>query len=117
MDRFAVVADDLTGAADTGVAFLPAGLSVVVGWTDDVVRADADVVAISTGSRAMSEDAARARTIAAADACRRRGVALLYKKIDSLLRGHVGLEIAAVLSAWDRDSLALVAPAFPATDE
>jgi 4-hydroxythreonine-4-phosphate dehydrogenase len=114
-DRFAVVADDLTGAADTGVAFLSAGLSVVVGWTDDVVRADADVVAVSTGSRAMSQDAARARTTAAVDACRRAGASILYKKIDSLLRGHVGLEIAAVRSAWDGGGLAIVAPAFPAT--
>jgi 4-hydroxythreonine-4-phosphate dehydrogenase len=115
MERFAVVADDLTGAADTGVAFLSAGLSVVVGWTDDVVRADADVVAISTGSRAMDAGAAHARTAAAVDACRRAGVSILYKKIDSLLRGHVGVEIAAALSAWDRDSFAIVAPAFPAT--
>jgi 4-hydroxythreonine-4-phosphate dehydrogenase len=115
MVRFAVVADDLTGAADTGVAFLSAGLSVIVGWTDDVVRADAEVVAISTGSRAMSEGAARGRTAAVVDACRRRGVPVLYKKIDSLFRGHVGVETAAALSAWDRESLAIVAPAFPAT--
>jgi 4-hydroxythreonine-4-phosphate dehydrogenase len=112
---FAVVADDLTGAADTGVAFLSAGLSVVVAWTDDVVHTDADVVAISTGSRAMSADAARARTRAAVDVCRRTGAQVLYKKIDSLLRGHVGVESAAALSAWDRDGFAIVAPAFPAT--
>jgi 4-hydroxythreonine-4-phosphate dehydrogenase len=113
--RVAVVADDLTGAADTGVAFLSAGLSVVVGWTDDVVRADADVVAISTGSRALDVDVARARTTAAVDACRRAGASILYKKIDSLLRGHVGVEIAAALSVWDGGALAIVAPAYPAT--
>jgi uncharacterized protein YgbK (DUF1537 family) len=41
----------------------------------------------------------------------------VFKKLDSLLRGNVGIEIAAALAAvsGDQRGLALVAPAFPAT--
>jgi 4-hydroxythreonine-4-phosphate dehydrogenase len=34
--------------------------------------------------------------------------------MDSMLRGHVGEEIHAVVSAWHPDAIAIVAPAFPA---
>lgn len=38
---------------------------------------------------------------------------LVYKKIDSTLRGHVGAELAAALAAAPQFAAALVAPAFP----
>lgn len=38
---------------------------------------------------------------------------MLFKKVDSTLRGHVGPEILACLRAWDTP-LALLCPAFPA---
>ena len=40
---------------------------------------------------------------------------MLYRKIDSTLRGHVALEIAATLDIAGPDAFALVCPAYPAT--
>lgn len=113
-----IVADDLTGAADTGVAFLAGGVSAVVSWPDravDRVRMSlaADVVAVATRSREADAEYARAITREVVSRFREVGVATLYKKIDSTLRGHVGDEVRAAVEAWHPGSLAVVAPAFP----
>ena len=111
-----IVADDLTGAADTGVAFLAAGLSVLVSWPDRGVERAwmslADVLAVDTRSRAADAEYARGITARSwRHFASRRGHAL--QEIDSTLRGHVGDEVRAAIEAWHR-SLAIVAPAFPA---
>lgn len=115
-----IVADDLTGAADTGAAFLVRGLSVVVIWPDQGIEREsitlaADVIAVDTRSRAADAEYARAITCEVTSRLRHAGVATLYKKIDSTLRGHVGDEVRAAISAWHPRSLAIVAPAFPGT--
>ncbi|WP_150252327.1 four-carbon acid sugar kinase family protein [Nocardiopsis deserti] len=111
--RVAVVADDLTGAGDTAVQFLRAGWSTELQLSP--APSTAEVVAVSTDSRALpAEQAARA----AAEAVRRlrgAGAARLYKKVDSTLRGPIRAEIDAALSAWSPDAVAVVCPAFPAT--
>jgi uncharacterized protein YgbK (DUF1537 family) len=111
--RIAVIADDLTGAGDTAAQFLRAGWRTELQLTAAASRAQ--VVAISTDSRAMPADqAARA----AADAVRHMrdsGVTHLYKKVDSTMRGPVRAEIDGVLDAWSPDAVAVVCPAFPAT--
>jgi D-threonate/D-erythronate kinase len=112
-----VVADDLTGAADTGVAFLASGRSAVVTWPDglsDSVIPAADVLAIDTGSRAMDVAPAREVTRQTVAYLRQRGARTLYKKIDSTLRGHLEDEVIAAMEAWHPHALAVVAPAFPA---
>jgi uncharacterized protein YgbK (DUF1537 family) len=115
-----IVADDLTGAADTGAAFLAGGLSVVVRWPDcgierESISLAADVIAVDTRSRAADAEYAREMTCEVTSRFRQTGVATLYKKIDSTLRGHVGDEVRAAISAWHPGSLAVVAPAFPGT--
>lgn len=114
----AVVADDLTGAADAAVGFLRASLTAIVTWADPDFDArllrDTDVVAIDARTRV--HDSARAATITAKTVTTlfEAGVTTLYKKIDSTLRGHIGVEVAAALGSWRPGSLAIVAPAFPA---
>jgi uncharacterized protein YgbK (DUF1537 family) len=104
-----IVADDLTGALDAAAPFAARGYR-----TDVVLRSSgpstADVVARSAESRMLTPDAAVARTVALA-----HGVttATLFKKIDSLLRGPLAAEIAALAAAISPD-LVIVAPAFPA---
>jgi uncharacterized protein YgbK (DUF1537 family) len=109
---YGVVADDLTGAADAGVQFSLAGLAVELAL-DGRLSAGTDVVVLNTASRDMTApDAERAAT----DACRRleaAGVAAIFKKIDSTLRGHPGVEIAALLRGAAQHPWALVCPAFP----
>ena len=101
-----MVADDLTGACDAGVAFAPA----VVALRETVRLAPGDALVETTHSRGEDPHVAAARVI---ELTRRLPPAgLLYKKIDSMLRGNVRAEIEAMLAASGRHR-ALVCPAFP----
>ncbi len=115
----AVIADDLTGAADCGIAFAAAGLSTFVAFGDAPAPPSAHVVAIDIDSRRQAEGEAAERARSSAARAYRDGARILYKKIDSTLRGHVGPEIAATLrvaaEARRGRTLAILAPAFPAT--
>lgn len=110
-DRLVIVADDLTGAADSAAAYGP--------FTDVAVALDpsaglpaADVVAVDTDSRHREPEWAMAAVTAAVRAAVAGG-ASLYKKIDSTLRGNVAAEVAAALC--ELSAGALLAPAFPGT--
>jgi len=115
-ERWLIIADDLTGAADAGIAFARRGWNSQVIWGAANIPAEAGICAFDADSRALD----------AADAAgRHREAALrllapgwqLYKKIDSTLRGHPAAEIAALLAALrelGRPANALVAPANPA---
>jgi uncharacterized protein YgbK (DUF1537 family) len=108
-----VIADDLTGACDAAVPFARGGRRVRVSLDSDGEPPPADVLAISTESR---DAGAEVFSGALADLLRRLpelGPRILFKKIDSTLRGNVGPEVAAALAAFACD-VALVTPAFPA---
>src|SRR5262249_58496826 len=104
---------DSAGAGDAGARFAGRGRGGVF-----VAPAEVDprrvVIAVDTESRAVSMAEARRRVAAAAGRLGerlRRGV--LFKKIDSTLRGPVGDEVDALQDASGRP-VALVCPAFPA---
>ncbi|MDR3699025.1 MAG: four-carbon acid sugar kinase family protein [Candidatus Sulfopaludibacter sp.] len=105
-----VIADDLTGACDAGVQFARCGLATSVMLARDAAPAGARVVAVNTESRHMDEDAAEAAVAAVADWITARAV---FKKIDSVLRGNPGAEIAAAMRAFGCEA-AVATPAFPA---
>lgn len=114
MTNALVVADDLTGAIDTGHGFARRGRGariVLSGPHAERSRsADADVLVIDTDSRDVDADTAAAAVRTALEA----SPPLAYKKVDSTLRGNVVPEVDAAIDAIDAD-LAVVAPAFPAT--
>ena len=118
--RIGVVADDLTGALDAGAGFAKAGMRVRVplgpvgAALPPHAIADADVIVINTASREGTAEDAHALARAATLSLLRSGVTLLYKKVDSVLRGHPGPELAGMLSPLPPGTRALVAPAFPA---
>ena len=120
-----IVADDLTGAADCGVACAAAGLGATVwlGPSMDDGYAETDVVAIDVDTRRMSASEAACATEQAVRQHLRAPRQLLYKKFDSTLRGHLAAELMACLRGFravrkdDVDcvaTFAVVAPAFPA---
>ncbi len=112
----AIVADDLTGAADTGVGFCRSGRAAAVTWAGlPLSSVAAEVLAVDTQTRASDGSTARATVTEVVRSVRDLGVRTLYKKVDSTLRGHVGVEVAAALSSWYPGSIALVAVAFPRT--
>jgi uncharacterized protein YgbK (DUF1537 family) len=111
-----IIADDLTGACDTGACFAQHGLSTAVQIglpaEDAPLMPTSDVLVFNTVSRALPEPLA----IRAVQNVTRRiaqDEALIYKKIDSTLRGHPGAELHALMQALRVDR-ALVTPAFPA---
>ena len=110
--RVAVIADDLTGAADSGVQLARAGYRTAVAFHGSPLSPvdHFDAVAADTDSRALPRAEAGERTARAAGAL--RGAGLLYKKVDSTLRGPVAAELGAALDAGGR-SCGLLAPAFP----
>jgi D-threonate/D-erythronate kinase len=114
-----VLADDFTGAMDTGHSFAVRGYSVRV-FPEEPAACDADprthsnldVLAIDMDTRDVEPQAAAAavRDRLASSA----SSPVVYKKIDSTLRGNVVPEVDAALDATGSD-LAIVAPAFPST--
>ncbi|CAN7637644.1 four-carbon acid sugar kinase family protein [Pararhizobium sp. LjRoot238] len=114
--QVAIIADDLTGALDTGTPFVEAGLTVAVAINVKALRAalahNPDVVVVNTVSRALSADAAAARIEAVAAAIGSETPRILFKKIDSRLKGNVAAESTALASATGRNTI-IVAPAIP----
>jgi len=107
-----ILADDLTGAADCAAAFVRAAPEVVVAL-DARARLDAAVLAIDLDTRNRSMEEACARVERAFSQRRARDAGILFKKIDSTLRGHVAAEIAAARRSLKRDRPVFLAPAFP----
>ena len=112
-----IQADDLTGACDTGAPFAARGLDtlVVVHGDDPPVLSFATpaVLVIDTESRQRPVEDARQRARWSGRTLRAGSPAVLYKKVDSTLRGHVAAEIDGMLSGAGLE-LALLSPAFPA---
>lgn len=109
--RWALLADDLSGACDSAVAFAKAGFRTRFELGLDA-RADADLVAISTETREAAPAEVHAAVKAACEWSALQGRDLIFKKIDSVLRGPVSDDIAATLSSSSRKT-AVVCPAFP----
>jgi len=110
--RVAVIADDLTGAADTGVQLVRAGYrTAVIFHGEEIPTTGLDAVSLDTDSRIRPAGFAAKRVVEAARAA--RDARLVYKKLDSTLRGNVTAELSAALGATRRPRV-VVAPAFPA---
>jgi len=108
-----LVADDLTGACDAAVHFAARGLRpAAVLVARDTGAAGARVLAVSTESRDLAPAEILRALAAAATEFPADCAALVFKKIDSTLRGNTGLEIAAALESFHCDA-AVVCPAFP----
>jgi uncharacterized protein YgbK (DUF1537 family) len=103
MDKIVIIADDLTGAADTGVQFCPFfdetvlvpyhQLPNVFATTPDAVS---QAMSIYTNSRALEADTARERLGSVASQFSQSKPKWIYKKVDSCLRGNLGAEIEAI---------------------
>ncbi len=114
--KVAIIADDLTGALDTGTPFVEAGLKVAVaievGSLSEALAHTPDVVVVNTGSRALSADEAVEQITAAARALGSAKPHILFKKIDSRLKGNVAAESTALAQVSGRDRI-IMAPAIP----
>jgi len=119
MIKLLVVADDFTGALDTGVQFSQQGVQTLVTTDVDIdfsgVDDYIDVLVIDTETRHKCGDEAYRivyKIIANATRCDIRHV---YKKTDSVLRGNIGSELLAALDGSGSDKLMFV-PSYPDND-
>jgi uncharacterized protein YgbK (DUF1537 family) len=103
--KLRLLADDLTGALDSAARFVPLIGPVPVLWRAENLPPTA---AIDAGTRDL--DAAEARAVMERLAPLLQGADIAFKKIDSLLRGHVAAELAACMRQFDH---CVLAPAFP----
>ena len=109
--KFAIIADDLTGACDSAVAFTQRGKTVEVLLKEGTESSCGEVWAISTESRDLPAEVAAKRVQDALSRASGRGE--VFKKVDSVFRGNSFVEIRAALDCLPYD-LAILSPAYPA---
>lgn len=114
MVKMLIIADDFTGALDTGIQFAKKGIitQVVIGSQTELrVSETARVLVVDLETRPMkAEDAYRAVYNLTKWAVRST-IPIIYKKTDSALRGNVGAELSAVVDASEENLYFI--PAFP----
>lgn len=94
----AVIADDITGAAEVAGIARRFGLRVRLA-IQPCMEPDCDVIVIATDTRSMTEDEAVAETVRVARAIKEMPcIERIFKKTDSALRGHVVAELEALMS-------------------
>ena len=119
MDNIVIIADDLTGAADSAVQFCPyfedTTLVSYQKWDrilEPTLPALTQATAIYTNSRALGVDQARKRLVSLAQGLGAIEALRIYKKIDSCMRGNVGAETDALLDQLGYEA-SFITPAFP----
>ena len=114
MLRLLILADDFTGALDTGVRFAARGIptQVLTAKAHHFTEEDAEVLVIDTETRHLSPTEASKIVRALTEGAIHAGVSCVYKKTDSALRGNVGAELEAALSGSGESVLPFL-PAFP----
>lgn len=111
--RISVISDDLTGASDCGGQLVRFGLKVsVVVQEHSEKNNDYDAVIYNTDSRSVTGVEAYERVKKVCDTIKSGFVDMVYKKIDSTMRGNIGVEINAIYDAFSPDFV-IIAPAFP----
>ena len=98
-----IIADDFTGALDTGIQFTKMGIraKIVTDYQYDFqnLKEEYQLLVVNTDSRPLSSEEAYNRVYHLAVNARKAGFEYVYKKTDSGLRGNIGAEIKAVMDA------------------
>lgn len=121
MPTLTLIADDLTGTFDASVPFAAAGVSVVTSVEaaaeggSTIEHCDSPVVAINSDTRHLDPCDAFLRVGFLVEPAYRSGSRVIFKKTDSVLRGNIGVELAAVWENAGRGCLHFL-PAWPDMD-
>jgi uncharacterized protein YgbK (DUF1537 family) len=113
--KFIVVADDFTGASDTGIQFRKRGLRVKVIINYSSIKEElgnCDVLVIDIESRFDIPAVAYRKCYLLGEQLLKTGNIIVYKKLDSTFRGNIGAEIDGLMDSL-KLKIALLAPAFP----
>ncbi len=109
-----IIADDFTGSADSAIHYRKAGYMPVLFINNNTASKykECDVKVINTESRFDDEATAYKKVYDVAADCVSHGIKQIFKKIDSTMRGNIGIEIEAIIDAAGFRA-ALVAPSAP----
>lgn len=116
MDKLLIIADDFTGALDTGIQFTKMGVraKIITDYQYDFqdLKEEYRLLVVNTDTRPLPPEEAYRRVFHLASNARKAGFQYVYKKTDSGLRGNVGAELKAVMDAYE-ESKAYCIPALP----
>ncbi len=113
--KLVIVADDFTGANDTGVQFSKNKLrTVVITETRHLKEslAKCDVLVLNTESRFDDSETAYRKAFEAGKKIPDKDVKYFYKKVDSTMRGNIGAEIAGLMDSLGI-TITFLVPALP----
>jgi uncharacterized protein YgbK (DUF1537 family) len=117
MAQCVVIADDLTGANATGVLLRKSNFSAYTVLNSErldlKLLSESNCIIYPTESRAVDPSVAYNRVHNVAMLLKSDDVLVYSKRIDSTLRGNVGIETDAILDALGDDYIAIAAPCFP----
>jgi len=114
-EHWYIIADDFTGSGDSAVQFRTADCPARLVISDSALAEAAccrSATVIDTDSRFLAPDQAYAKVLEVVRRLRAAGARLIFKKLDSTLRGQISDEIAAVMDGAGYEC-ALVCPAAP----
>jgi len=110
----AIISDDITGANDSGVQLLESGINTTVLF--DIPNKKAknknEHIVINTNSRMLTLTKAKRVTKQAGKYLLASGYEIIYKKMDSTLRGYPGTELKVLQQLFNADFV-FIAPAYP----
>ena len=111
-----VIADDLTGANDTGVQFTKKGYNTKVlifnKQSAIIIPNNLDVFVVDTETRELKSKIAREKLKNILKKLNINKNDMIYKKVDSTLRGNVGDEIEVIMNILKKD-ICIFSPSFP----
>nr|WP_304220024.1 four-carbon acid sugar kinase family protein [Fredinandcohnia onubensis] len=113
--KIGIIADDLTGANDTGVKLAQKGIktSVVFQLNMETTR-NLDSIVYDTDTRYSEPQVAFEKVKQASLFLKENGFDIIYKKIDSTIRGNVGYELDAMYEVFKPDFI-IIAPGYPSS--
>lgn len=114
MIRLLIIADDFTGALDTGVKFSAAGAStkIITDVHTNFTGDGPEVLVLCVPTRHLSPREAYEAVRPVVERAAAAGIACIFKKTDSALRGNVGAELEATLDGSGQQELCFI-PALP----
>lgn len=116
MVKLLVLADDLTGALDTGAQFASVGVKTVIAIPDamgsESLKGESQVLVMDLQTRHRKAREAYEIVYETVKKAMKMGIRYVYKKTDSALRGNIGSEIEAALMASGEKCISFI-PAFP----
>ncbi|MDQ0300360.1 uncharacterized protein YgbK (DUF1537 family) [Salibacterium salarium] len=110
--KISILADDLTGANDSGVQIVKYGLTPIVIIQDTFQKQKEDIYIYNTDSRTLTGERSYNKIFEYCNKIEDSDDRVIYKKIDSTMRGSIGQEVNALYDYFCPDFV-IIAPGHP----